>query len=233
MKTYLLIGGTSGIGKELREKLLSQEAEVYLLSRSAEELDAQENLFTKNFDVLNDEFPIEFLPETLNGMAYLPGSINLNAFKQFKDEDYIQDYKLNVLGAVNCVKACHTALRKADTPGSVVFFSSTIVQTGMPFHAIVAASKGALEGLTRNLAAEFAPKIRVNAIAPSLTDTPLASRITSNEKTLKNSIEKHPLKRIGHAQDIAHAAAFLLGDESAWITGQILKVDGGISSIKL
>ncbi len=124
-------------------------------------------------------------------------------------------------------------LLKAAGNSAIVLFSTVAVKQGMPFHTSVAMAKGALEGLTRSLAAELAPKIRVNAVAPSITDTPLASRILNNEEKKQSSGDRHPLKRVGEASDIAQAASYLLTDESSWISGQILHVDGGMSSLRI
>lgn len=162
---------------------------------------------------------------------YCPGSINLRPFKGLKTEAFINDFELNVIGAVNALKSVLNLLN-ASGNASVVFFSTVAVQTGMPFHSSVAASKGAIEGLTRSLAAEFAPKIRVNAIAPSLVDTPLASKFLNNELKLEKAIERHPMGRVGNAQEIAKATAFLLGEESGWMTGNIVQLDGGIGNLK-
>lgn len=166
-------------------------------------------------------------------MAYCPGSIRLRPFGRLKEEDFLEDFRLNVLGAVKTVRACLPALKKAKNGGGIVLFSTVAVQTGMPFHASVASAKGAVEGLTRSLAAELAPRIRVNAVAPSLTDTPLAKNILSDEDRRKAAAERHPLKRFGSAEDIAAAACFLLGASASWITGQVIGADGGMGTIRL
>ena len=162
---------------------------------------------------------------------YCPGSINLRPFKGLKPETFQKDFEINVLGAV---KSLQTVLKNLllSPQASLVFFSTVAVQTGMPFHASVAAAKGAIEGLTKSLAAEYAPKFRVNAIAPSLTKTPLADKFLNNETKLEKANERHPLKFVGSAQDLANSAKFLLSDESQWMTGQILHVDGGIGNLK-
>jgi NAD(P)-dependent dehydrogenase (short-subunit alcohol dehydrogenase family) len=169
--------------------------------------------------------------DQVDGLVYCPGSIDLKPFGRIKPEQFIKDYELQVLGAVKCIQAVLPKLKKADNP-SVVLFSTVAVQNGFNFHSLVASSKGAIEGLTRSLAAEFAPKIRVNAIAPSLTDTPLASRMLNSDAKREANDQRHPLKRIGKVEDIAHAAMYLLSDKSSWVTGQIFHVDGGMSSIK-
>ncbi|MEM9025142.1 MAG: SDR family oxidoreductase, partial [Bacteroidota bacterium] len=181
-------------------------------------------------DVLNDPLPDLDVP--LSGLVYCPGSINLKPFRGLSEEAFLEDWKINVLGAVRCLHHYEAAL-KASGHASVVLFSTVAVQTGMPFHASVAAAKGAVEGLTRSLAAEWAPTIRVNAIAPSVTDTPLAARLLRNERQMEAARERHPLKRYGAPEDIAGATAFLLSQEARWITGQVMAVDGGLGAIKL
>ena len=171
------------------------------------------------------------MPDDLDGLVYCPGSINLKPFDRIKPEDFELDYKLQVTGLIKILQLVLPRLKKSAN-ASVVLFSSVAVQTGFTFHSQVAASKGAIEGLTKALAAEFAPKIRVNCIAPSLTNTPLAASLINNEQKLEANSLRHPLKRIGHTKDIAHMALFLLSDKSSWITAQIMHVDGGISSLK-
>ena len=228
-KNILIIGGSSGIGLALAE-LLSSRNSVYVASRSSESL-SQLKVNHITYDATSDELDVSQLPDNLHGFVYCPGSINLRPFKGLKTEAFINDFELNVIGAVNALKSVLNLLN-ASGNASVVFFSTVAVQTGMPFHSSVAASKGAIEGLTRSLAAEFAPKIRVNAIAPSLVDTPLASKFLNNELKLEKANERHPLGRVGNAQEIAKATAFLLGEESGWMTGNIVQLDGGIGNLK-
>jgi NAD(P)-dependent dehydrogenase (short-subunit alcohol dehydrogenase family) len=163
--------------------------------------------------------------------VYCPGSINLRPFSRIPASDFLQDYTLNVLGAVKCIQTVLPNLKKSNQ-GSIVLFSTVAVQTGMPFHSIVSSSKGAIEGLTKALAAELAPVIRVNCIAPSLTDTPLANSLLSTEEKILTSANRHPMKKIGTAQELAAMAKFLLLEDSTWITGQIFHVDGGMSTIR-
>ncbi|WP_304234955.1 SDR family NAD(P)-dependent oxidoreductase [Jiulongibacter sediminis] len=229
MKTYLIIGASSGIGKTLAEKLSNQGHKV-IATYFEHKTENQENLDYHHFDV-KDSGQIDFLPETLDGLVYCPGSINLKPFGRLQAEDYLNDYQLQVVGFVNILNKALPALKKSKS-GSILTFSTVAVQSGFPFHAQVSATKGALEGLTRALAAELAPNIRVNAIAPSITDTPLASKLLNSDQKKEANAERHPLKRIGSADDIASMAAFLLSDEATWITGQIHHIDGGISSIK-
>jgi NAD(P)-dependent dehydrogenase (short-subunit alcohol dehydrogenase family) len=225
-KNILLIGGSSGIGLATA-KLLAERYEVYVASRSSESLKGLEiNHLT--FDVTTDDFSTLDLPAELSGFVYCPGSINLRPFKGLKPDAFEADFQINVMGFVRCLQAI---LPKLTTNSSVVLYSTVAVKVGMPFHASVAASKGALEGLGKSLAAELAPKTRVNVIAPSITKTPLADRFLNNEAKLEKSAQRHPLKRVGEAGDIAAMTRFLLSDESSWMTGQIIGLDGGMSTL--
>lgn len=228
-KNILIIGGTSGIGLALVE-LISATNNVFVASRSN---DSIANLDVQHipFDATTDILDVSLLHEHLDGFVYCPGSINLRPFRGLSAEAFEKDFQINVLGAVNSLKAVLGLLGASENP-SVVFFSTVAVQTGMPFHSSVAASKGAIEGLVRSLAAEFAPKIRVNAIAPSLVNTPLASKFLNNETKMEKANERHPLGRIGSAKEIAQSTAFLLGEESSWMTGRVLQLDGGIGNLK-
>jgi len=167
----------------------------------------------------------------IDGLAYCPGSINLKPFTRFKEEDFINDFKLQAVGAAKTIKALIPALKQSKQP-SIVLFSTIAVQKGFAFHSQVAMSKGAIEGLTKALAAEFAPHIRINAIAPSLTNTPLSSKLLSTPEKIETHAKNNPLKRVGTANDIAKMAAFLLSSNSSWITGQVIHVDGGHSTLK-
>ena len=228
-KNILIIGGSSGIGLALAE-ILSPSNSVFVASRSNENLSSL-NLTHLPYDATLAELDTSVLPDELHGFVYCPGSINLRPFKGLSTEAFEKDFQINVTGAINSLKSVLSRL-SASGNASVVFFSTVAVQTGMPFHSSVAASKGAIEGLTRSLAAEFAPKIRVNAIAPSLVNTPLASKFLNNESKIEKANERHPLGRIGNAKEIAQAAGFLLGPESSWMTGRVLQLDGGIGNLK-
>ncbi|MDA8917543.1 SDR family oxidoreductase [Flavobacteriaceae bacterium] len=228
-KNILIIGGSSGIGRAL-VGLLAPTHNIYVASRSNESLD-NTGVTHLSFDVLNDALDVTALPEQLDGFVYCPGSINLRPFRGLKPETFQQDFEINVVGAVKSLQAVLPLLQKSPA-ASLVFFSTVAVQTGMPFHASVASAKGAIEGLTRSLAAEYAPKFRVNCIAPSLTQTPLADKFLNNEAKLEKAQARHPLQQVGSAENVAQMAAFLLGEESQWMTGQILHVDGGIGDLK-
>ena len=230
MKNYLIIGGSSGIGKAIREQLISSGNNVYATYFQNDTFATEENYFS--LDVRSEHPDLSFLPDVLDGFVYCPGAIDLKPFNRIKEASIIEDLNLQVMGAVRILQLILSKL-KASGQGSVVLFSTVAVQTGFPFHAQVAISKGAIEGLTRSLAAEFAPTIRFNAIAPSLTNTPLAEKLLSSPEKIEANGQRHPLKRIGEAEDIAEAACFLLTDKSSWITGQILHVDGGMSSLKI
>ena len=229
MSNYLIIGGSSGIGKAVAEKLAEEGHQVqatyfsHPVSNDAIEYHA--------LDVKQDELDLSFVSDELDGVVYCPGSINLLPFARIKPVDFADDYNLQVLGAIRVLQGVLKKLKKSDN-GSVVLFSTVAVKTGYNFHSQVATSKGAIEGLTRSLAAEFAPGIRVNAVAPSLTATPLAAKLLNNEQKVEANAQRHPMKRVGSTNDMAAIAAFLLSDQSSWITGQVIGVDGGASAIK-
>lgn len=230
MKNYFIVGGSSGIGRSLSTQLANAGNQVYSTFYKNEPINIQPNEHFNYLDVMDADLNIDFLPETIDGLIYCPGSINLLPFSRIKPADFIADFNLQVLGAIKVIQATLPKLKKGQEP-SIVLFSTVAVQTGFNFHSQVALSKGAIEGLTKSLAAEFAPTIRVNAIAPSLTDTNLAAKLlNSDEKRLQNA-QRHPLKKIGTPENIAEVAAFLLSSHAQWITGQIIHADGGISSI--
>jgi NAD(P)-dependent dehydrogenase (short-subunit alcohol dehydrogenase family) len=229
MSTYLIAGGSSGIGNSLTEMLAGEGHTVYATyNRNRKE--STGSIQYLNWDAQATDQPELILPETLDGLAYCPGSINLKPFSRIKPEEFLADFNLQVVGAVKLIQQVLPLLRKSANP-SVVLFSTVAVQKGLPFHSQVSASKGAIEGLTRALAAEFAPSIRVNCIAPSLTDTPLAASLLNTEQKKEANALRHPMKRVGTARDIAEMAAFLLSAKSSWMTGQIIGVDGGMGSL--
>ncbi|MFN4121820.1 MAG: SDR family NAD(P)-dependent oxidoreductase [Flavobacteriales bacterium] len=230
MKHYVIVGGSKGIGKALAMKLAEQN-KVWVLSRSADEISGINNITHQSFDALNDE--VSSLPELIHGLAYCPGSINLMPFHRIKAEQFQQEININLMGAIKVILAALPGL-KAANGSSVVTFSTVAVQTGMPFHASIAAAKGAVEGLTRSLAAEYAANnIRFNCIAPSLTNTSLAEKLLASEEKQAAAAKRHPIGRFGEANDIAALAAFLLSDNASWITGQVLHADGGMSSLRM
>lgn len=227
-KNILLIGGSHGIGLAMAQ-VLSKENNVYIASRSNDEL-ANLNLTHIPFDATTDALDVASLPEEIHGFAYCPGSINLKPFKMMSIDTFEQDMQVNFFSLVRVVKSILPLMAEG---ASMVFFSTVAVGTGMPFHTSVAAAKGAIEGFAKSMAAEYAPKIRVNVVAPSLVDTPLAGRLLSNDRKRELMAERHPLKRIGNASDIANIAIFLLSNESSWMTGQVVGVDGGIGSLNV
>ena len=227
-KNILLIGGSTGIGYQISE-LLNENNNIIIASRSKGDLDT-EKVTHLEFDVLNDDIADLDLPDTIDGLVYCPGSIDLKPFKMIKPEDFEKEMNLNFFGLVRSVKGVLDKLKNSDQ-ASLVFFSTVAVKVGMPFHTNVAAAKGAIEGFAKSMAAEYAPSFRVNVIAPSLTDTPLAEKLLSNDDKRKKMDQRHPLKRVGEPKDIANLAAFLLSENSSWITGQVLGVDGGLSTI--
>lgn len=225
MKTIVVVGGSSGIGKAIVNKLKDTH-KIINISRTAPE--EHENVTHYSCDVLNDELPVL---EDINGLVYCPGSINLKSFTRLKVADFKTDFEINVIGAINTLKAYETSLAKNN--GSVVLFSTVASVLGMPFHASIATSKSAVEGLTKSLAAEYATKIRFNAIAPTVTDTPLAKRLLRNEKQQESMQERHPLKKYLTPQEVAGLASYLLSEDAISITGQIIPMDAGIVSVKL
>lgn len=231
MKNYLVIGGSSGIGEAISKLLSQQENQVYASFKNNSK-DSSENLHYFFLDVLDTPLDLSFLPETLDGLIYCPGAILLKPFARINPDDFIQDYQLQVIGAIKVIQQVLPRL-KNSSQASIVLFSTVAVQTGFNFHSVVASSKGAIEGLTKALAAELAPKIRVNCIAPSITNTQLAATLLNTEEKISGNAQRHPLKRIGNPEDLAKLAGFLVSDQSSWITGQIIHADGGMSSIKI
>ncbi len=232
MSTYLIIGASSGIGKKLSEQLLDSGHRVYAtyFKNKPETHSGMPDYHYLN--VLDELNPLDFLPDSLDGMVYCPGSINLRPFERIRPTDFVADFNLQVVGAIKIIQAALPRLKKTEN-ASIVLFSTVAVQTGFPFHTQVSASKGAIEGLTRALAAEFAPKIRVNCIAPSLTDTPLASSLLNTDQKREANALRHPMKKTGTPENIADMAEFLLSKKGSWISGQIFHVDGGLSSLKV
>lgn len=226
----MIVGASSGIGLELAKRLKDNNR-LYTFSRHRGDLPEAEHISWQQFDVAGS-LDSTGLPEHLDGLVYCPGTINLKPVRGIKPEDALQDFEVNALGALRVIQAVYKKLQAASS-ASVVLFSTVAVSQGMPYHTSIAMAKGAVEGMTRSLAAELAPKIRVNAIAPSLTDTPLAVRLLGTDERRRAAADRHPLKKVGTVADIAAMAAFLLSDDATWITGQIFGVDGGMGRLKL
>lgn len=227
MKTTLIIGSSSAIGQATAKKLIANGERVLSISRSTPAFDFDQH---EEFDVLSEQ-PFPTFEGKIDGLVYCPGSILLKPFRGLKSEDFRAGFELNVMGAIRSIQAYTPNLQLSEN-ASIVLYSSVAVEVGMPFHALVSASKGAIEGLTKALAAEFASKIRVNCIAPSLTQTPMADRLVSTAEKIEAMAQRHPMKRIGQPEDIANATQFFLSDASSWMTGQIMHVDGGMSTLK-
>lgn len=227
MKHYVIIGGSSGIGKSLVQSL---QGKAHISATFNENPHTSSELVYWHYlNVLDPNF--DWLPETIDGLVYCPGSIDLKPFKRISREQFLEDFNLQVGGAIDCIQACLPAMKKAGK-ASIVLFSTVAVQQGFNFHSKVAASKGAIEGLGRALAAEFAPTIRVNVIAPSLTNTSLSAHMLNTEQKIEQNAKRHPLQRIGDPNDVAKLADFLL-EEGEWMTGQVIGVDGGMSTLKI
>lgn len=233
-KNILIAGAGSGIGLALAKQLTAAQATVYAFSRTPVPKALEGKIHFLSFDILRDDFGRlpEFLSEKLHGLVYCPGSIRLKPFLRLTENDFLADFHLNCLGAAKTIQAAIPSLKKG-APASVVLFSTVAVEVGLPFHASIATAKAGVGGLAKSLAAEYAPsQIRFNVIAPSLTETPLAAPLLNTDSKRENAAKRHPLQRIGQAEEIAATARFLLDDAASWMTGQILPVDGGLSSIK-
>ncbi|PRP66583.1 SDR family NAD(P)-dependent oxidoreductase [Nonlabens agnitus] len=228
-RNILLIGGSHGIGNAIVQHL-HEGNNVYVASRENENL--PDGVTHITFDASTDSIDTSQLPESLDGFVYCPGSINLKPFKMLKQEQFEEDMAINFFSLIKVTRDIMPLLTKSGN-GSVVFFSTVAVQTGMPFHTSVAAAKGAIEGFAKALAAEYAPTVRVNVIAPSLVDTPLAGRLLNSDDKKEKMGNLHPLKRVGTAEDIAGLAVYLLEQNAGWMTGQVLGLDGGKSTLDL
>ena len=232
-KNILLIGASSGIGLATALVLSKLNVNLFTASRHlSPELEAL-NTTHITYDATQPVgTSFDALPDVLHGVVYCPGSIKLRPFERIPTEDFQADFDLNVMGAVRVLQAIMKRLKKAQG-ASVVLFSTVAADTGMSFHTSIATAKAAVEGLTRALAAEYAASgVRVNCIAPSLTNTPLAAALLNSPEKAEAGAKRHPLQRIGQPDDLAYTAAFLLSDHSSFVTGQTLAVDGGMGKLK-
>jgi NAD(P)-dependent dehydrogenase (short-subunit alcohol dehydrogenase family) len=227
-KTYLFAGASSKTAIETAKLLQKQHDAVIGLSTKEKKFDYNEFYTIEKYE--SSYFPE--ITSSLNGLVYFPGTINLKPFNRFNEKDFLNDYTINVLGAATFLQKYLNNL-KNSSPASIVLISTVAVNTGMPFHSSISMAKGAVEGLTKALAAELAPGIRVNCIAPSLTNTPLGEKFINSPEKLEASQKRNPLKKVGEATDLANTIEFLLSEKSSWITGQVLAVDGGMSNLKL
>ena len=227
MKTIIVVGGSKGIGKAIIEKLIPNYL-IINLSRSKPHIEHQ-NLKHYNCDVLSDELPAI---ERADGLIYCPGSINLKPFKRLSLDDFRTDFEINVIGAVRSIQAYAPALVQSEN-GSIVLFSTVATAMGMPFHASVSTAKSVVEGLMKSVAADLAPKVRVNAIAPTITQTDLAAKLLRNERMIENTIQRHPLKKFLDPSEVAAMAEYLISNGSKSVSGQVFKLDCGIVSLKV
>lgn len=227
MKTIIIIGGSKGIGKAISQRLLANHS-VVNISRTAPDF-SHNNLTHYSCDVLSDDLPEVSIAD---GLIYCPGSINLKPFKRLSPEDFKHDFDINVIGAVKALQFYISSLSQSES-SSVVLFSTVATTLGMPFHASVATAKSAVEGLTKSVAADFAPNIRVNAIAPTITNTDLAAKLLRNERMIENTIQRHPLKKFLNPEEVAAMAEYLISEQSKSISGQVFKMDCGIVTLKL
>jgi len=232
-KNFLVVGASSGIGLALAKQLQAKGATVFTASRTQSEALKALGLPWLELDTKTDVSALEaFLPAELHGLAYCPGSINLKPITRLTETDFLTDFQVNVVGAVKVIQQSLKKLKAAGS-SSVVLYSTVAASVGMPFHASIAASKGAVEGLARSLASELvSSKIRFNVVAPSLTDTPLAASLLNTPEKREASDKRHPLGRVGTADELAAISSFLLSDESSWITGQTIGVDGGMGKLR-
>jgi len=235
----LIFGGSGGIGSALARRLVQRGSRVHLAARDEQKLDViaiELNVPYSVCDVLDERAVETTVAEAgeqdgLAGLAYAIGSIDLGPFRRTDFDQYMAAFGLNVAAAARAIRIAQRPLASAE--GSVLLFSTVAVQQGFPNHAVIAAAKGGVEGLTRALAAELAPRIRVNAIAPSLTRTPLAGRLVSNETVARSIAGLHPLGRLGMPDDIAALGALLLSADASWITGEVIGVDGGRGRLRV
>ncbi len=227
MKQIVIVGGSKGIGREILNTLVANNT-IINLSRTAPE-SQHPNLTHFACDILSDELPDL---ENVDGLVYCPGSINLKPVSRLSLDDFRNDFEINVLGAVKAIQKYLPQLKKGENP-AILLFSTVASKLGMPFHASIATAKSGVEGLVKSLGAELAPTIRVNAIAPTVTDTELAFKLLRNEKMIENITERHPLKKFLNPKEVASTAEFLMSDKAASFSGQIFEMDYGIVSFKV
>jgi NAD(P)-dependent dehydrogenase (short-subunit alcohol dehydrogenase family) len=237
MRTVAIVGDSRGIGAALREQLLGQGVRVVGVSRTGVQRVGGEhpNYQSLVFDAVAHPCDLSGFVDALDGLVYCPGTIKLKPLRGLKREQFLEDFEVNVLGAVQTLQANHKLLQAGAANGAkpgVVLFSTVAVQTGMAYHASIAAAKGAVEGLVRTLAAEWAPEVRVNAVAPSLTDTSLAASLLGSDAKREAAAERHPLNKVLTAEEVASAAAYLVSEHAAGITGQVLHVDAGMGGVR-
>lgn len=235
---FIVIGATGGVGSALCRRLSAAGHTIHAIGRDGAKLAAlaAETGGTHAVADVTDrsalDAAIKAAGPAVAGLAYCVGTITLKPVTRITDEDVERDVRLNVLGALHAVQAALPQMKANPTPASVVLFSTVAVQQGFANHASIGIAKGAVEGLMLSLAAELAPKVRVNCVAPSLTRTPLAAALTSSEQMATAIAGLHALQRLGEADDVAAAAGFLLSPDSSWITGQVIGVDGGRSMLR-
>jgi NAD(P)-dependent dehydrogenase (short-subunit alcohol dehydrogenase family) len=233
-KNFLVVGGSRGIGAEILRKLVKKNSTVFAASREKSQFIEENSVKFLSLDVTQEDLSVlkDFLPERLDGVVYCPGTITLRPFQSLKMIDFTNDINVNLLGLVKVLQQVIGALKRSDT-SSVVSFSTVATKVGLNYHASISSAKAAIEGLSVSLASEYSKSnIRFNVIAPSLTRTDLAQNLLSTPDKEKASADRHPLKRVGSVEDIASMAVFLLSSDSSWITGQVIGVDGGLSSVK-
>lgn len=231
-KTFVFAGGNSGIGALCARRLADEGHTVHIWARRQGLLEKTENIHFHEVHIREESQSLPTLDFEVHGAAYFPGSINLKPFRSLSLQDFRDEYEINLLGAVRFLKQLEMPLRKAGN-ASVVLFSSVAARTGMSFHASTGSAKAAVEGLAMNLAAEWAPSVRVNVIAPSLTDTPLAEKLLNSAAKREAAEARHPLRKIGSPDELAQAAGALLKGEWGWCSGQVFALDGGLSSLKI
>jgi len=240
MAKLVIFGATGGMGSAIVERLVSKGYGFHLVGRDEEQIIAMAEKNQASYtigDVLDGDLfdrVAEDIRDPISGLVYAVGTLNLKSLSRLIEEDFLSDFRVNAVGAALAVKSLSSQLKSyTDGPSSVVLFSTVAAEQGFKLHTSMSMAKGAVRGLTLALAAELAPKVRVNAISPSLTETPLAAGLLSNEKMAEAIAKLHPMERLGKAEDIAALCEFLLSEESSWITGQVFGVDGGRSTLRI